>query len=82
MPGAEFVNSKFLTESGLAGREAWQGQAAGAGTRQTLLAWLPTLLGAADGHTDTAHPLSNLGISLLFGGSMESRNSLLCSLSI
>lgn len=47
--GRQFVNSKFLTEAGFARREAWQGQAEGAGTRQALLAWLPTRLGAADG---------------------------------
>lgn len=43
------MNSKFLTKSDFAEQEAWQDQAAGAGTTQVLLAWLPTLLGAADG---------------------------------
>lgn len=71
------MNSKFLTKSDFAEQEAWQDQAAGAGTTQVLLAWLPTLLGAADG-PDMVHPLSNLGISLLFGVSLW-RAEALCS---
>lgn len=76
--GLQSVNSKFLTESSFAGREAWQGQAAGAGTRQTLLAWLSTLLGTADGPTRTRHVLR---LGLLFGVSLWRAETLFCSLS-